>query len=162
MSSTSQPWDGLLPVSEVNRPPTELVARQEVRLPSVTSQPNPPGTNMFDGPVQPVSDFLGSSMVRSVVVEGRPPPVWALNSHQEKISGSIAVPPSGAPQATVAVAATCVESWPMTGANQCSVGVLPVTVTRSGSPASTGGAAVAAPRIGSPRSCAVARNSPPA
>src|SRR5918998_6515817 len=87
-------------------------------------------------------------MVRTVVVEGSPPPVWALNSHQEKISGSAAVPPSGAPQATVAVAVTCVDSWPMTGANQCSVGVLPVTVTRSGSPASTGGAAGGAPGVG--------------
>src|SRR3712207_4402869 len=115
-SSGSQPCEGLLPGSEVNRPPTREVARQ-LFPPPVVSQPKPPGTNMSDGPVQPVPDFFGSSMVRSVVVEGSPPPVWAVNSDQEKISGSLAVPASGAPQATVAVAVTCVDSWPMTGAN---------------------------------------------
>ena len=45
----------------------------------------------------------------------------------EKVSGSIAVPPVGAPQPTVAAAETPVDSCPMIGANQCSLGVLPVT-----------------------------------
>src|SRR4051812_15346209 len=105
-STGRQPCDGLLPVSEWKVPPTRLVALQ-VLPPSVTSQPNPPGTKLCDGPVQPVSDVLGSLIVHSVGEDdGMPPPVCATNSHNEKISGSTAVPPPGAPQATVAVAET--------------------------------------------------------
>src|SRR3954466_10595504 len=82
-------------------------------------------------------------MVRTVVPEGSPPPVCWANSHHEKVRGRTAVPRSGPPQATVAEAVTRVESWPMTGANQCWTGSLPLTVTRVGLDASTGGAAVA-------------------
>src|SRR4051794_41874631 len=78
-------------------------------------------------------------MVRGVVLEGRPPPVCAANSHQEKASGSSAVPAPGVPQATVAVADTAVESMPMTGANQCCTGLSPGTGTLVGAEDSTRG-----------------------
>src|SRR4051794_41797542 len=83
-------------------------------------------------------------MVRTVVEDGRPPWVCWENSHHEKVIGRTAVPAPGAPQATVAVAETWVESMPMTGANQCSVGLSPVTVTLVGEPESTGGAVLTA------------------
>src|SRR3954466_5628594 len=79
-------------------------------------------------------------MVRTVVEDGRPPWVCWENSHHEKVIGRTAVPAPGAPQAAVAGAETWGESMPMTGANQCSVGLSPVTVTLVGEPESTGGA----------------------
>src|SRR4051794_41786524 len=79
-------------------------------------------------------------MVRTVVDDGWPPCVCCDHSHQEKVIGRTAVPAPGVPQATVAVAETWVESIPMTGANQCSVGLSPVTVTLVGDWDSTGGA----------------------
>src|SRR5215212_5953322 len=101
---------------------------------------------LFDGPVQPVvPEVLVNRTTRMVVPEGIPPPVCCCHSHQEKVSGSTAVPRVGPPQPTVAVAETAVESWPMTGANQCCLGVLPVTVTLSGTLLSTGCAAEASP-----------------
>src|SRR3712207_2155842 len=99
-------------------------------------------------------------MVRTVVPEGSPPPVCCANSHQEKVSGRTAVPPFGEPQPTVAVAETAVESCPITGANQCSLGVLPVTDTLNGSLLSTGWAAVASPSLAATRARAVASVSP--
>src|SRR3954451_11728248 len=101
-------------------------------------------------------------MVRTVVVDGMPPPVWAFHSQSEKISGSAAVPPPGAPQATVAVAETLVESTPITGANQCCTGLLPVTVTVDGLLPSCGGAASPPPTLAVTSSCAVARMLPQA
>jgi hypothetical protein len=85
---------------------------------------------------------LVSLMICRFWFEGRPPPVCFSNAHQEKASGSTAVPALGAPQPTVAVAETSVAPMPMTGANQCSSGIPPVTVTLSGSLFSTGWAAV--------------------
>src|SRR4051794_41643415 len=87
-------------------------------------------------------------MVRTVVEDGRPPRVCWENSHHEKVIGRTAVPAPGAPQATVAVAETVVESMPMTGANQCWVGLSPVTVTLVGELESTGGAVVTAGAVG--------------
>src|SRR3712207_1933175 len=99
-------------------------------------------------------------MVRTVVPEGSPPPVCWVNSHQEKVRGKTAVPRSGPPQATVADAVTRVESWPMTGANQCWTGSLPFTVTRVGLDASTGGAAPAPVLLAATIAAAVAAMSP--
>src|SRR3712207_2914450 len=111
---------------------------------------------LFDGPVQPVvPDVLVKRMTRTVVVDGRPPPVCCSNSQIEKVNGNTAVPPLGAPQPTVAVALTPVASCPMTGANQCCFGVLPVTVTLSGAELSTGWAAVASPSLAATRARAV-------
>src|SRR3712207_9267605 len=102
-----------------------------------------------DGPVQStVCEDLVRWIVCSVVLEGSPPPVCWANSHQEKVSGRTAVPRLGPPQATVAVAETAVASWPITGANQCSCGVRPETVTRLGFDARTGGGPGGVPRIG--------------
>src|SRR3954454_18161506 len=99
-------------------------------------------------------------MVRATVPDGRPPPVCWENSHQEKVSGMTAVPPLGAPQPTVALAETAVESWPMIGANQCCTGVRPVTVTLGGTLLSTGCAADALPSLAATMARAVASVSP--
>src|SRR3954451_15327524 len=99
-------------------------------------------------------------MVRTAVPEGIPPPVCWENSHQEKVSGSTAVPFSGPPQATVAAAVTRVESNPMTGANQCLTGSLPVTVTRIGLFCRTGGAELAPVLLAETIAEAVATMSP--
>src|SRR3954469_20952751 len=103
----------------------------EHRPASVVRNPKPPGTKLPEGPVhrEPRSSDLLSLMICSVLPDGRPPPVCALKEHQEKVSGRTAVPRLGPPQPTVAVADTAVESWPITGANQCCCGVRPVTVT---------------------------------
>src|ERR671916_1676432 len=100
-------------------------------------------------------------MVRWIVPEGSPPPVCCSNSHQEKVSGRTAVPRLGPPQATVAVAETVVASCPMTGANQCSCGVRPETVTRLGLDARTGGAGGGAPGVGAALPPGGARLLPP-
>src|SRR5919202_3799583 len=99
-------------------------------------------------------------MVRTVVVDGSPPWVCWANSHQEKVTGSTAVPAPGAPQATVAVAETCVDPMPITGANQCWVGLSPVTVTLVGEDESTGGAVVTCGSLAATRALAVASMSP--
>src|SRR4051812_8056883 len=116
---------------------------------------------LFDGPVQPVvPEVLVKRMTRTVEPEGIPPPVCCSNSHQEKVSGSTAVPRVGPPQPTVAVAETAVALCPITGANQCCFGVLPVTVTLSGAVPSTGCAAVASPSLAMTSERAVASMSP--
>src|SRR4051794_31485477 len=99
-------------------------------------------------------------MVRTVVDDGWPPCVCCDHSHQEKVIGRTAVPAPGVPQATVAVAETWVESIPMTGANQCSVGLSPVTVTLVGDDESTGGAVVTSGSLAATRDLAVASMSP--
>src|SRR5690242_5536518 len=102
---------------------------------------------LCEGPVHPVPDVLVNRMVTGVVLEGAPPPVCACHSHQEKVIGRTAVPAPGKPQATVALAVTLVPSMPRIGANQCVVGLSPVTVTDSGALESTGESAVAPPRL---------------
>jgi hypothetical protein len=72
------------------------------------------------------------------------------------------MPASGLPQPTVAVADTAVVSWPITGANQCCTGVVPVTRTLSGAELSTGGAEVAAPSLAATTADAVPTMSPQA
>src|SRR3954453_19714788 len=99
-------------------------------------------------------------MVRTVVDDGWPPCVCCDHSHQEKVIGRTAVPAPGVPQATVAVAETWVESMPMTGANQCSVGLSPVTVTLVGEDESTGGEVVTCGSLAATRELAVASMSP--
>src|SRR3954447_3334070 len=95
-------------------------------------------------------------MVRTVVDDGWPPCVCCDHSHHEKVMGRTAVPAPGEPQATVAVAETWVESIPMTGANQCSVGLSPVTVTLVGEDESTGGAVLTAGSLAATSAEAVA------
>src|SRR3954447_9134522 len=99
-------------------------------------------------------------MVCTVVDDGSPPCVCWANSHQEKVTGSTAVPAPGAPQATVAVADTWVELIPITGANQCSVGLSPVTVTLVGAWVSTGGAVLTSGSLAATSADAVASMSP--
>src|SRR3954447_23225287 len=57
-------------------------------------------------------------MVCATVEDGSPPPVCFFHSHQEKARGSIAVPPDGPPQATVACALSAVELTPRMGAKR--------------------------------------------
>src|SRR4051812_19635068 len=95
-------------------------------------------------------------------VDGRAPWVWLSKEHQEKASGSTAVPPLGAPQPTVAVAETTLESKPITGANQFFLGVPPVTVTLSGAELSTGFPAVPVLSLAAMSAWAVACMSPQA
>src|SRR5688572_27296473 len=96
-SGTSQPAGGASPGEEVMRSSIALVT-SHVPL-SVSRKPKPPGTKLPDGPVQlPTPSDLVRWMVWRVVVDGMPPPVWALNEHHEKVSGSTAVPPLGPPQ----------------------------------------------------------------
>src|SRR4051812_38718224 len=99
-------------------------------------------------------------MVRGVSWEGMPPPVCCCHSHQLNVSGRTAVPLVGPPHPTVAVAVTRVESWPITGANQCSLGVLPVTLTLSGALLSCGWSVVASPSLARTIAVAVASMSP--
>ena len=66
-----------------------------------------------------VAAALENRIVRSVVPEGRPPPVCNWNSHHEKVSGSTAVPLPGVPQITVALATARPSSNPSTWANAC-------------------------------------------
>ncbi len=93
-------------------------------------------------------------------VAGGAPPVCCSHSQNEKVSGRTAVPRLGPPHPTVAVAVTVVESCPMTGANQCSWGVLPVTVTLTGSLLSTGCSVDASPSLACTSAVAVASMSP--
>src|SRR3954447_3191917 len=128
---------------------------------SVLRNPKPPGTRLPEGPVQPPTvSPLVRLMICRVVVDGMPPPVCALKEHHEKASGRSAVPLLGPPQPTVAVATTADEFRPMTGANQCCLGVLPVTLTLTGALLSSGCAAVPSPSLAVIRACAVARMSP--
>src|ERR687883_652820 len=99
-------------------------------------------------------------MVCATVDDGRPPCVCWENSHQEKVNGSTAVPAPGAPQATVALAETWVDSMPITGANQCWVGLSPVTVTLVGAWLSTGGAVLTSASLAATSDVAVASMSP--
>src|SRR3954466_7658099 len=87
---------------------------------------------------------------------GRLPPVCACHSQMLNVSGRTAVPLVGEPQPTVADAETRVESWPITGANQCSLGVLPVTLTLSGALLSCGCSVVASPSLARTIAVAVA------
>src|SRR5919199_473331 len=57
-------------------------------------------------------------MVCATVEDGSPPPVCFFHSHQENARGSIAIPPDGPPQATVAWALSWVELTPRTGAKR--------------------------------------------
>src|SRR4051794_4850621 len=69
-------------------------------------------------------------MMRSVVVVGNPPPVCELNSQRENASGSTAVPPEGAPHATVAWACGAPDLTPRTGAKRYCRVLSVRTVTR--------------------------------
>src|SRR3954464_14462335 len=108
-SGASQPGGGDSPGDDGMFSSSELVTSQ---LPlSVLRKPKPPGTRLPEGPVQPPTvSPLVRLMICSVVVDGMPPPVCALNEHQERARGRRAVPLLGPPQPTVAVALTAVES----------------------------------------------------
>ena len=147
-----------MPVDDVSFWSSPLVALQAPL--SVSTKPKPPGTWLREGPRHRSSVLLVSLIVWTVVVEGSPPWVCASKEHQENVSGSTAVPPLGEPQPTVAVAETRVESCPITGANQCSTGRPPLTVTLRGSLLSTGLAAVPLVSLAVMRACAVASMSP--
>ena len=68
-----------LPGSECSSPEMALVVLQDPEL--TVTQPNPPGTALFEGPVQPgTPESLVKRMVRAVVPDGSNPPVWAMNS----------------------------------------------------------------------------------
>src|SRR3954449_5340360 len=71
-------------------------------------------------------------MVVAVVPLGCAPCVCAVHSQIEKASGSTALPPDGAPQATVDSTLIKVELTPRTGANTWLGVALSRTVTRPG------------------------------